>query len=71
MSVTQIQWYAENDRFAVGFADGVLSMCSKEQFEPPVSVEAHEVIICQTGLINIRQRLDQWPASAAWCLVLH
>lgn len=43
MSVTQVQWCAENERFAVAFSDGLLSMCSKEQFEPPVSVEAHEV----------------------------
>ena len=43
VSVTHIQWYDEDKRFAVGFSDGIVCMCSKETFEEPQAIEAHEV----------------------------
>ena len=43
VAVSRISWYDEDKSFAVGYADGMISICSKEEYETPVSVEAHEV----------------------------
>ncbi|PVD19395.1 hypothetical protein C0Q70_19883 [Pomacea canaliculata] len=42
VSVTQLAWYDEDHRFAVGYSDGELALCSKNDFEDPVKVEAHK-----------------------------
>ncbi|KAK3097022.1 hypothetical protein FSP39_005665 [Pinctada imbricata] len=41
-SVTQIEWYDEDKPFAVGFSDGVISLCTMVDFEQPVVKEAHD-----------------------------
>lgn len=41
--MTQLAWYDEDHRFAVGYSDGELALCSKNDFEDPVKVEAHKV----------------------------
>ncbi|XP_059169765.1 probable E3 ubiquitin-protein ligase HERC1 isoform X3 [Physella acuta] len=42
VSVTSIAWYEEDRRFAVGYSDGVISLCSRENFEQPVNIDAHK-----------------------------
>ena len=43
VAVSHISWYDEDKSFAVAYVDGVISICSREEYELPVSVEAHEV----------------------------
>ncbi|KAH9513367.1 putative E3 ubiquitin-protein ligase herc1 [Bulinus truncatus] len=42
VSVTSIAWYEEDKRFAVGFSDGVISLCSRQDFEQPININAHK-----------------------------
>uniref|UniRef100_A0A2C9KCS9 B30.2/SPRY domain-containing protein n=1 Tax=Biomphalaria glabrata TaxID=6526 RepID=A0A2C9KCS9_BIOGL len=42
VSVTCIVWYEEDKRFAVGFSDGVISLCSRQEFEQPINIDAHK-----------------------------
>ncbi|BFZ01051.1 hypothetical protein BsWGS_04090 [Bradybaena similaris] len=49
VSVTAIAWYEEDGRFAVGYSDGVISLCSREDFEQPVNIDAHKSSV--TGLL--------------------
>ncbi|XP_035829751.1 probable E3 ubiquitin-protein ligase HERC1 isoform X3 [Aplysia californica] len=42
VSVTSIVWYEEDHRFAVSYSDGVISLCSREDFEQPLNVDAHK-----------------------------
>ncbi|CAL1541385.1 unnamed protein product [Lymnaea stagnalis] len=42
VSVTCIVWYEEDRRFAVGYSDGVISLCSREDFGQPVNIDAHK-----------------------------
>ena len=43
MSVTQLAWYDEDKRFAIAFSDGLIYMGSKEEFEEPIIIDAHQV----------------------------
>ena len=52
MSVTQLAWFDEDRKFAVAFGDGELMLCSRNEFEEPVKVEAHQVskkqaVVCE------------------------
>ena len=42
VSVTHIEWFDEDKKFAVAFTDGVIYMCLKNM-EAPVVIEAHQV----------------------------
>ncbi|KAK7467957.1 hypothetical protein BaRGS_00036800 [Batillaria attramentaria] len=42
VSVTQLAWFDEDRRFAVGYSDGELALCSRNDLEEPVKVEAHQ-----------------------------
>lgn len=44
-SVTCLSWSNEDQRFAVSFSDGVLSLCSRVDFKQPIIVEAYETSI--------------------------
>ncbi|GFO36542.1 HECT and rld domain-containing e3 ubiquitin protein ligase family member 1, partial [Plakobranchus ocellatus] len=48
VSVTSIAWYEEDRRFAVAYSDGVISLCSKENYEQPINIDAH-----QTSIVSI------------------
>jgi len=43
VSVTQIDWYKENKRFAVGYSDGLICLHSKHGYTKSYNIEAHEV----------------------------
>ena len=45
VAITSLSWYDEDYRFAVGYSDGVVWMCSRDSFDPePYKViEAHKV----------------------------
>ena len=57
VSVTHVEWYEEDKRFAVGFVDGMLYLCGLEEYSPTVVVEAHQVSI------GIHCRTDVGPSS--------
>lgn len=42
-SVTNIQWFDEDKQVAVAFSDGIVSLCTKEYYNMPIHIEAHEV----------------------------
>ncbi|XP_067667414.1 probable E3 ubiquitin-protein ligase HERC1 [Haliotis asinina] len=42
VSVTQIAWFNDDRRFAVGYSDGMVSLCSQAEFEQPLNTEAHQ-----------------------------
>ncbi|XP_076465936.1 putative E3 ubiquitin-protein ligase HERC1 isoform X3 [Babylonia areolata] len=43
--VTQLAWFDEDRKFAVAYHDGELVLCSRNEFEEPVRVEAHQTAI--------------------------
>lgn len=43
VSVSAMDWFDEDKRFAVGFSDGVIGLCSREPIELPWFTQAHEV----------------------------
>ena len=44
MAVTCLAWFDEDRKFAVAYADGELVLCSKNEYEEPVKIEAHQVL---------------------------
>ena len=53
VSVSQLAWYDEDKRFAVGYSDGSVYLCSKSEFEPPIPIRAHQVHLkCVTYDVN-------------------
>ena len=46
VAVTQLAWYDEDKRFGIAFSDGLIYMATKEEFEEPIIVEAHQVNTC-------------------------
>ncbi|KAK7116135.1 hypothetical protein V1264_001871 [Littorina saxatilis] len=45
VSVTQLAWFDEDHKFAVAYSDGELLLCSRNEFEEPLKVEAHQSAI--------------------------
>lgn len=43
VSVKYMAWFDEDKRFAVGYSDGMVYLCSKDDFQEPVAIEAHQV----------------------------
>ena len=43
VSVSQIEWYEEDRRFAIAFTDGLIYMGLKDNDHVPVIIEAHRV----------------------------
>lgn len=43
VSVSHLEWYEEDGRFAVAFADGAIHLCGREDYMANIAVEAHEV----------------------------
>ena len=46
VAVTQLAWYDEDKRFGIAFSDGLIYMATKEEFEEPIIIEAHQVNTC-------------------------
>ncbi|XP_041374032.1 probable E3 ubiquitin-protein ligase HERC1 isoform X2 [Gigantopelta aegis] len=42
VSVTQIAWFNEDQRFAIGYSDGVLSLCGLSELTDIITTEAHK-----------------------------
>ena len=43
VAVTQLAWYKEDHEFFVGFSDGMLSRCTRDETDAVTVIEAHEV----------------------------
>ncbi len=41
--VTQLAWYDDEKRFAVGFSDGLIYLATRDEFQQPTRLEAHQV----------------------------
>ncbi len=50
-SVSQLRWYDEDKKFAVGFSDGVVLLCAKDDFESVIPLEAHQVHPTEISLV--------------------
>ena len=64
VAVTQLAWYDEDKRFGIAFSDGLIYMATKEEFEEPIIVEAHQVNTCAhiTGIVRFTLiKLDVIP----------
>ena len=44
VAVTQLAWYKEDHEFFVGFSDGMLSRCTRDETDSVTVIEAHEVL---------------------------
>jgi len=53
VSVTNLQWYDEDKRFAIGFSDGVVYLSTKDDYLPVIVLNAHEVSLTLTILIYL------------------
>jgi len=42
VSVRHIEWYDEDKRFAVGYSDGMVYLCSPDEYQQPIAIEAHQ-----------------------------
>ena len=68
MAVTCLAWFDEDRKFAVAYADGELVLCSKNEYEEPVKIEAHQVLhlsgrlfcVSDCFLLHIFFRLFFW-----------
>ncbi|KAL8615069.1 hypothetical protein ACOMHN_013603 [Nucella lapillus] len=45
VSVTHLAWFDEDRKFAVAYHDGELMLCSRNEYEEPVRVEAHQTAV--------------------------
>ncbi len=52
--MTQLAWFDEDKRFAISFNDGLIYMGSKEEFQQPIVIEAHQVITHTANLVRYR-----------------
>jgi hypothetical protein len=43
VSIRNIEWYDEDKRFAVGYSDGMVYLCSSDEYQQPIAIEAHQV----------------------------
>ena len=44
VAVSQLAWYKEDHEFFVGFSDGMLSRCTRDETDSVTVIEAHEVL---------------------------
>ena len=52
VSVRQIEWYDEDKRFAVGYSDGMVYLCSPDEYQQPIAIEAHQVMFTSIKKID-------------------
>ena len=66
MSVTHLSWFDEDKKFAVAFNDGLIYMASKEEFEEPIIVEAHQVNTHIASIVRLTS-INNWDDVSVYC----